>query len=309
MRRAAKALGLLAVVGLLVYGAAYAYFHAGSPSQTCGLVARWGGSSRAAPRLNRPMGMAWWRDNLFVADTEDGTVEQYRPDGSLSARWTGFRRPIAVAPADQGVYVADFLADQVVRLAPDGRILARWGRHGTGPGEFDGLGGIAVDRQGNVYVSDFYNHRIQRFDADGRFLGQWGGKGRTGGRFQYPTGIAIGDRGAVYVADAFNHRIQVFGPEGEYRRQWGGIGFGLGGGWPGWFLLAKEIALDARGDVYVADAFNGRIQKFTPEGELLAIWDSGDAELRYPSGVAVGPRGTLYVAEFYANRISELQCR
>ena len=309
MKKLGIGLAVAAVAVLAMYGAAYLYFHARAPTQTCRMVAQWGGAGRKLPQLNRPMGMAWTEGSLFVADTEDGTVEQYRPDGSLSARWNGFRRPVAVASSDRGVYVADFLADQVVRLGPDGRVLARWGRHGSGPGEFDGLGGIAVDRQGNVYVSDFYNHRIQRFDADGRFLGQWGGKGRTSGRFQYPTGIAISDPGEVFVADAFNHRVQVFGPEGEYRRQWGGIGFGFGGGWPGWFLLAKEIALDARGDVYVADAFNGRIQKFTPEGELLAIWDPGEAELRYPSGVAVDPRGTLYVAEFYANRISELQCR
>jgi streptogramin lyase len=56
------------------------------------------------------------------------------------------------------------------------------------------------------------------------------------------------------------------------------------------------------------DAFNGRFQKFTPEGDLLAIWDPDDPDLAYPSGVAVGPDGTVFVSEFYANRIQALRC-
>lgn len=299
-------LGIVVVAVLLVYGGAYLYFHADSPSEMCRPVARWGDPT---VQLNRPMGLAWGGGLLYVADTEDGTVEQYRNDGSLVARWSGFRRPVAVAPTDSAVYVADFLADQVVELGPGGAAVARWGRHGTSPGEFDGLGGIAVDRQGNVYVSDFYNHRIQRFDANGRFLGQWGGEGRTSGHFRYPTGIAVSDRGEVFVADAFNNRVQVFTLEGHYLRQWGGIGFGIGGGWPGWFRLAKEIALDPAGNVYVVDAFNGRLQKFTPEGNLLALWDPGARDLWYPSGVAVDPAGDVYISEFYSNQLWKLQCR
>lgn len=306
MKRLAKALFVVAVAVLLVYGGAYLYFHADSPSEACRPLARW----RGPPvRLDRPMGLAWGRGLLHVADTEDGTVELYRGDGSLVARWSGFRRPVAVAPMDGSVYVADFLADQVVELDPRGAVATRWGGHGTGLGEFDGPAGIAVDGQGHVYVSDFYNHRVQRFDAGGRFLGQWGGEGRTSGRFRYPTGIAVSGLREVFVADAFNNRVQVFTPDGRYLRQWGGVGLGIGGSWPGWFRLAKEVALDPAGNVYVVDAFNGRLQKFTPEGELLALWDPGPSDLRYPSGVAVDPAGDIYISEFYSNQLWKLQCR
>ncbi|MEX2553867.1 MAG: hypothetical protein WD627_12815 [Actinomycetota bacterium] len=301
-----KALGIAVAAVLLVYAGAYLYFHANSPSEMCRPVAQWGAPT---VQLNRPMGLAWGRGLLHAADTEDGTVEQYRGDGSLVARWSGFRRPVAVAPTDSAVYVADFFADQVVKLDLTGAVATRWGGPGTGPGEFDGLGGIAVDRQGNVYVSDFYNHRMQRFNADGRFLGQWGSEGRTSGQFRFPTGIAVSDMGEVFVADAFNNRVQVFTPEGRYLRQWGGIGLGIGGGWPGWFRLAKEIALGTAGNVYVVDAFNGRLQKFTPEGDLLALWDPGASDLRYPSGIAVDPTGDVYLSEFYSNQIWKLQCR
>jgi tripartite motif-containing protein 71 len=298
VRRLAKALGAVAVVGLLGYGAAYLYFHAGTPGERCRPFGRWDGPT---VRLDHPMGLAWGDRLLYVADTEDGTVEQYRGDGSFVARWSGFRRPVAVAPANSVVYVADFLADQVVKLDPGGTVLARWGSHGTGPGEFDGPGGIATDGQGNVYVSDFYNHRVQRFDATGWLLDEWGGEGRRSGRFRYPTGIVVSDRGEMFVADAFNHRVQVFTREGRYLRQWGGIGFGIGGGWPGWFRLAKEIALDGAGNIYVVDSFNGRLQKFATDGDLLAVWDPGAPDLAYPSGVAVGPEGRVFMSEFYAD--------
>lgn len=304
MKRLAVALAVVAVAALGIYGAAYARFHAGTPREACRRVAAWTGDNR----FDHPMQLTWSHGLLHVADTGEGAVERFRPDGTLASRWTGFQRPVATAVAPNAVYVADFLADRVVKLSPEGEVLDRWGRSGTGPGEFDAPAGLALDGWGNLYVSDFYNHRIQKFDSTGRFVAEWGGKGRTSGRFRFPAGIAVSDRGEVYVADAFNHRVQVFTAEGEYLRQWGGIGFGLGGSWPGWFLLAKEIALDASGDVYVVDAFNGRLQKFTPEGDLLALWDPDDPALAYPSGVAVGPDGTVWVGEFYADRVQALRC-
>lgn len=304
MRRLAIALALVVVTALGVYGAAYLYYRSGSPSQSCRGIPAQGGDVQ----LDHPMGLVWSDGRLFVADTEDGSVEQYGPDGRMVARWTGFDRPVAVAVGDSAVYVADFLADQVVKLSSRGEVLARWGRHGMGPGAFDAPAGVAVDGKGNVYVSDFYNHRIQTFDSAGRFLTQWGGKGRTSGRFRYPMGIAVNDQYEVYVADAFNHRVQVFTPRGEYLRQWGGIGWGIGGSWPGWFFLAKEVALDPGGDVFVLDAFNGRLQKFTPEGELLAVWHPDDPNLAYPSGVAVGPDGMVFISEFYVSRVQTVQC-
>ena len=158
-----------------------------------------------------------------------------------------------------------------------------------------------MDRQGNVYVSDFYNHRIQKFTQEGRFLLQWGRNGRWGGNFHYPTDVVAGSDDQVYVADAYNQRIQKFTSDGRYVAKWGGIGFGIPGGWEGWFRLAKAIALDLQGNVYVADAFNRRIQKFTGEGKFLSAW--GQDQIRYAAGVAVDPQGRVYVSDFFNNRI------
>src|SRR5436190_4582882 len=62
----------------------------------------------------------------------------------------------------------------------------------------------------------------------------------------------------------------------------------------GYFAGPRGIALDTNGYVYVADTFNNRIQKFTPEGAFLTEWGSagdGPGQFNYPSGVAVDNRG------------------
>lgn len=310
MKRFASALigGVVALV--VIYATAYLYFHyvLSGRTDTCREAARWPLSTAPSTLPARHMGLAWRAGLLYVTDAENGVVERYRSDGTLESRWSGFERPVAVAPTDTAVYVADFLADRVVTLDLDGTVIGGFGQHGSGPGAFDAVGGVAVDRDGNIYASDFYNHRIQRFDRDGRFLLEWGEKGRTSGRFQYPTGIAISAEGEVVVADAFNNRVQVFASDGDYLRQWGGVGFGFGGAWPGWFRLAKEVVVDTDGSMYVADAFNGRIQIFTPDGTLLALWDPDNPALRYAAGIAVADRGTIYVSDFYDPSIRQLRC-
>lgn len=262
------------------------------------------------------MGLAWADGVLYAADAERGAILRYRADGSRLPDWTGFARPVAVAPTTSAVYgtvyVADYLSDRITALNSDGTVARVWGRHGKGAGEFDAPSGVAVDRRGNVYVTDFYNHRVQQFTTGGKFVREWGSPGRRSGEFRYPTGIAVAPSGDILVADGFNNRVQRFTADGRYLARWGGTGFGFGGKWPGWFRLAKDVAVDSRGNMYVADAFNGRLQKFTPDGRLLALW--GDrhregASLRYASGVAVDSGGNVYVGDWSRNRIWKLECR
>jgi DNA-binding beta-propeller fold protein YncE len=216
---------------------------------------------------------------------------------------------VSSAP-DGTLLIADFITDEIVRLHPDGTIAARWGRHGIGPGEIDAASGVAADAGGAVYVADFYNHRIQKFTPTGGFIVQWGGEGRWSGQFRYPTDVAIGAAGDVFVADAYNHRVQKFTADGAYLAKWGGTGYGLSGQWAGWFRLAKSVVVDGSGSLYVADAFNHRLQKFSPDGQLAGTWGhpSTGALLRYPAGVAAGEDKMIYVSDFFEGRIWKLEC-
>jgi DNA-binding beta-propeller fold protein YncE len=279
-----------------------------SPKENYQAVLQWGQEGEATGNLRHPMGLAWEEGFLYVADAENGAIEKFQEDGAFVAQWKGFKRPVAVAAVGDFVYVADFLADQISKLHNDGTLIAQWGRRGKGEGEFDAPSGIAADRHGQVYVADFYNHRIQKFTTDGKFLLQWGGNSRRSGKFHYPTDVAVNNQDKVFVADAFNHRIQKFTRDGHYLTKWGGTGYGLSGKWSGWFRLAKAVAVDQEGHVYVADAFNHRVQKFTGQGKLITWWGgqgSSLGQIHYVAGVVVNAQGAVFVSDFFNNRIEK----
>ena len=307
-----KALFLIGSVALLLVIGALYYIPLSEPKEVCRALVQWDGGA-AGWRLDHPMDLAWGGGFLYVADTENGAVKKFRDDGTLVAEWKGFKRPVDVAIFGDAIYVADFLTDRIVRLRSDGTVTAEWGRYGTGAGQLDAPSGIAVDGDGNVYVAEFYNHRISKFTADGKFVARWGKDGRWNGQFHYPTDVTVAPDGTVFVADAYNQRIQRFTAQGIYLGKWGGIGYGISGPWLGWFRLAKAVAVDATGHVYVADAFNRRIQKFSSAGDVLGVWakDRPDEpqELNYAAGVAVGADGIVYVSDFFENRILKLDCR
>jgi hypothetical protein len=98
-----------------------------------------------------------------------------------------------------------------------------------------------------------------------------------------PVDIAFDSGGNMYVLEAGASRVEVFSPSGESLRTWGSMGFG-----PGQFSLAAPehgallgyggLTIDKQDNVYVADAFNHRIQKFDTSGKLLMQWGSQGTE-------------------------------
>lgn len=126
----------------------------------------------------------------------------------------------------------------------------------------------------------------------------WGGQGSEPGRFNDPNGIAVaGDR--VYVADSRNHRIQVFTRDGAFIEQWPVPDDG------------RPMNLDAGGGrLYAADYWNDVIRVYALQsGELVrSVGGPGDGPGRFhnPGGVAVGPGGHIFVADFANQRVQEL---
>ena len=86
-----------------------------------------------------------------------------------------------------------------------------WGSAGSGNGEFNNPGGIALSPGRNVYVADYHNDRVQYFTSAGSFLGKWGSEGSGPGQFLYPFRPAVSPEGRrVYVTDLLNCRVQYF---------------------------------------------------------------------------------------------------
>ncbi len=148
--------------------------------------------------------------------------------------------------------------------------------------------------------------------AQGPFgLGERAGQGRAPGQFDRPRGVATGRDGSVYVVDMGNARVQQFARDGAFVRQFGAPGRGDGQFQRERQLGPTGIATDRDGFVYVADTWNHRIQKFTPEGAFVAKWGAynnlvtpapgaaaGDRQGFYgPRGVAVAPNGEVYVTD------------
>lgn len=258
----------------------------------------------------RPLGIALdAAERVYVADQCWDRIFVTEPDGSPVMHWPTPMpfRGLAVSRDDR-VYVASPTADGtqgsgVFVYSTDGTLLDTWDTNGTGPGEFYGPIGVAIDGEGLVFVTEQGNARVQVLSADGTPVRQWGARGTGPGEFSDPEGIAIGPDGLVYVTDADLQTVQVFTREGALVRAWGGT---LGSA-PGEFHGPRGIALDAAGNVYVADTGNHRVQVFSSAGAFLTGWGvyedgptAAPGRFRNPMSIAVTRDGHVLVGDFNA---------
>lgn len=160
-----------------------------------------------------------------------------------------------------------------------GAQVKAWGR-----GLFAMPHGLTIDREDNVWVTDVALHQVFKFDKTGKLLLTLGTRGVAGDdkvRFNRPTDVAIAEDGSVFVADGYrNSRIVKFSADGMYLEQWGKKGSGNGQ-----FRVPHALALDAHGNIYVADRGNARVQIFSPQGDYVSQWSG--PKLGRPYSVAV----------------------
>jgi sugar lactone lactonase YvrE len=176
--------------------------------------------------------------------------------------------------------------------------------------------GIALDPASNVFVADGGDsNRIRRVTPDGTVSTFAGGReGFADGAglaaaFSTPSALAFDRHGNLYVADTGNHAIRKITP--------GGVVTTLAGtGKPGYLDGAAAtaqfngpvgIAVDKAGNVFVADTYNDRIRRIAIDGTVTTVAGSGrpsdddgaahTAGFDTPSGIAVAPDSTLYVAD------------
>jgi len=146
---------------------------------------------------------------------------------------------------------------RIVKYDADGNYLMEWGELGTGPGQFDLVHGVAVDRDHRVYVGDRTNNRIQVFTEDGAFIEEWPD-------ISDPVGVYIDEREAVWVISARLNRILKYDLEGHLLDYFGAFG-GTRGGFPGGLSRPHQLDVDQEGNLYVASWDGGWMNKFVPK--------------------------------------------
>jgi DNA-binding beta-propeller fold protein YncE len=215
---------------------------------------------------------------------------------------------LSIGP-DDTVWVTDVGTHQLHRFSHEGELLRTWGEVWVpGPDErhFGRPTDLASTADGTFYVVDGYdNARVVRFDPTGRFELQWGSPGRQPGQLRLPHGVAVTAEGRVLVADRGNARLQIFDPAGRLHETWRREKVGRPYG----------VAVGPEGSIYVVDggdqpdATTSRVLVFDRAGALVSSFDAAGPGDPRPLGhdIAVGPDGSVYVADVWARRIRKFE--
>lgn len=294
--------------------------------------------------------------NLYIADTGNGRVRKVTPSGVITTiagttpGYSGDNGPAlsaqlsfpakAVAAPNGDVYIIDTANYRIRRVAANGAISTI---AGTGQPGFGAEGDLAssaqlnfprdlvVEPNGSILVLDTNNNRLRRFTPGGRMttvagsgvLGFYGdSQPATVAQFASPWGLAVDRAGNIYIADTMNDRIRKITPDGTVTTIAGQTGSGFSGdnGPAGFARLSKPtgLAVDAAGNLYIADTGNHRVRRISPQGVITTYAGTGtagfsgdagpaaQAQLNMPESLAIDAAGNLYIADTGNHRVRQV---
>jgi hypothetical protein len=305
------------------------------------------GAFYVADNLNATIRKLTSAGSNWVTITIAGLVgSQASSDGTNTA--ARFSYPYGVAVDDFGnLFVTDHDDHTIRKLTPMGTNWVSSTMAGllNVPGSADGTNtaarfntptALAVDQGGNLYVADHNNSTIRKLTPIGTnwvtstIAGLAGSIGSAEGtnsaiRFNHPAGVAVGGDGVVYLADTLNNTVRKLTPIGK---DWvsstiaglsGNAGGNDGTNSAARFNTPNGVAVDAGGNLYVADWGNNTIRKLTSAGTnwvtstiagragSIGSADGTNSAARFnrPIGIALGGSGYIYVTDLFNNTIRE----
>ncbi len=244
----------------------------------------------------------------------------------------------AIADAAGNVYVADSWNNVVRLITPDGMVSTLAGSevgYRDGPAHSARFGrpnGLLLDAAGNILVADLDNNCIRRIHPDGMVTTIAGSEERAyadgpalEARFGAPNSLIFDAAGDLYVAEAFyGHnlpgwpRVRKIAPDGRVTTVAGNgqRGYADGPAAEAEFHFPMGPSIDHHGNIYVADDFNHCIRAIRPDGQVVTLagsqqYGSKDgpvavAQFDHPFWTALGPDGSLYVADSGNNCIRRI---
>ena len=277
--------------------------------------------------LSAPLGVALdTTGRVVVAEVAAHRVSRftaapaYAADGVVGSIGTGnlqFNQPHGVAIDGAGnIWVGEFGNHRVQVLDPALAFVAKYGRNngggtaGRGPTEFNNVRNLTVNASSTVLVADAANNRIQRLSTAGVFTTPFLSPGYTDLRLNNPSAMVVDPgSGDVWLSDTNHGRVVKFDPDTGLITDAIGRNGGVGpaGNGIGELNVPLGLALDGAGNLYVANQFAHRIDKFSPSGAYLMTFGlgqgNGDGFLDFPAGVAVAGNGDVYVADNTNERV------
>ncbi len=287
---------------------------------TTGYTSIFGSLGSGNGQLRDPTGVAVdSKGNVWVADTENNRVEEFSPSGEylsqVGSEGTGdgqFRGPagLAIGPNDN-LWVADSENNRVEEFSAEGKYITHFGSSGGGIGQFTEPSGVAVAPNGDIWIADSRKYRVEEFSPKGEYITEIG-------PLYHPEGVAVDSGGDVWVVDTRNNRVEEFSPSGAFVRVFGwGVEngeahaeactteclAGIAGSKEGQLDEPTGIAVDPYGNLWVVDSGNNRVEEFTPTGEYVTQFGSGNS-VDNPWGIAIAGR-SAYVADSWNNRVEK----
>ncbi len=234
------------------------------------------------------------------------------------------------------IYFADSLNNRIRKLA--GGTVSTFA--GNGVFAYSGDGGAATSAQlntpmgvavsaANLYISDTANNVVRsvangvisNFAGSGALGSSGDGNAATGAQLNGPQGLAVDSAGNLYIADTQNHRVRkVANGIISTVAGTGTAGFAGDGGAAASAQLNAPfgVAVDAAGNLYIAEFSNNRVRKVATKGDISTLAgngvsgfsgdgsQAGSAQLNGPQGVAVDSAGNVYIADTANNRVRKV---
>jgi sugar lactone lactonase YvrE len=300
------------------------------------------GKAATSAALNSPQAAAFDKlGNLYIADTLNQRIRKVDNSGKITtfagngisgyagdggpAHSASLYFPDGVATDAHGnVFIAD-VSNHVIRKVDAKGAISTFAQDQESPYL------MTMDSAGNLYVAETFFCMVAKFAPDGTRsivagIDQCGfnsdGIPATQAELNYPYGLALDAKGNLYIGDSSNNRVRMIDTSGIIHTIAGNGTCGFSGdGGPGVAAMLcspSGVAVDAAGNLYIADWSNNRVRKLDVAGTIGTI--AGTGRFLYngdglparktnilPFSVAVSPSGEVYVVDYANNRVRKIQ--